>query len=176
MIGNKEISIISKLQQNNLQSNLHDMKSNKKFSIGAIDSIDSSLAAYIYCYLSKKINGLPTTEYVDNIISAAQSNIELSNNVISIGYGFIVSLTPETKNFKIEYETSVSDLDRRIDIITSSDYIAYNIIKNIETSGNTLENIDINKEPIFNQKRVKDLQQYLKDYENLRQKNSGIRR
>ena len=176
MINNKELSILEELKQKNEQTNLQNIEFKRSMSNGVIDSIDSSLAAYIYCFFTKKINGLPSTEYVDNIINESQRNIELSKNIISIGYGFILSLMPETKNIKIEYETPISDASTRIDIITSSNYEAYKIIENTGTYGNTLKNIDTNKEPVFNSKRVKILQQYLKEYETIKQNKSGIKR
>ena len=126
----------------------------------SLENVDWQLAYHIYNFLTGKTNKLPLYDFVDEKIE----NKEETTNSISIGYGLTID-----KDLKITNFSMITPKKERIDVITDKSYYAYT------PNSFNIKEIDIEKFPIYDIKRIKYLQEYIGKYHEY-QAQQGIRR
>ena len=144
-MNNKELGQIAKQQINHNKSSVFQQKSNIK-----IDNIDYKLAMYFFYFLEGRIDQLPNYEFLDKTINGKKG-------IISTGYGLIVS---NVEDIFIEYEEPIRENISRFERITYNSHTS--CIVNTKT-GITQK---INKEeiPLFDENRIRYIQEYLFKY------------
>lgn len=158
---NKELSTIQALKNSAMQNS---MRSNdfSKFNI----KTNSSLAMSFYYFLVGKTNKLPTYDSIKKIINSELNKINIQNYEkpiqVSIACGIIVYYDKIQKSLIIEQETPIKPITSRYDTIDENSYKA-KIVKVINEYYDAKE-IDINKDPLFDSKRIEIFQKYLKLY------------
>ena len=121
-------------------------------------NINKSLSKYIYEFLIGKTNELPNIDFFKKVFMISK------NKIISMGYGITIN-----KDFEIVYTSPIDDSDiERIDIINLNGYMAFKENPGFkeenytETRNEFNRMVDVNKNPIFDIKRVNYIRQYLK--------------
>lgn len=158
---NKELSTIQALKNSAMQNS---MRSND--FLGVNIKSNSSLAMSFYYFLVGKTNKLPTYDSIKKIINSELGKINIQNYEkpiqVSMACGIIVYYDKIQKSLIIEQETPIKPIISRYDTIDENNYKA-KFVKVINEYYYANE-IDANKDPLFDLKRIEIFQKYLKVY------------
>ncbi|MBQ6476894.1 MAG: hypothetical protein IJI43_00430 [Bacilli bacterium] len=116
---------------------------------------DWELACIFHNFLSGISDRLPKFEFMDQVYME-RNEIDPTSDIISAGYGLIVE-----KNATLDIAEKITDSIERHDIIAPEEHFAYEVRSNRER-----KEIDIEKYPRIDEKRVKHVQKFLNEYVN----------
>ena len=141
-----EKSLALQEMNKNLQSSMHRNKVRTDYI-----NMDSVFAKSIFDFLNGNSNNVLDYDSIKRIIDKSESDI------ISIGYGAAIN-----KDLEIRITKLVNDYGReRLDIISPETHEAFTTYLNRDTF---LNEIDVEKDNIYDVNRIHALQKYLKGY------------